>query len=424
MCFIFLISYLIITTIDITIKFYEVFRLDIKYEKLMRELESRLIELEEDKTLFHKFNIFETLRITNTEIRHSNVLGWLLDPKENHNLKGLFLKEFIRDINESGGNNLELDNIYFDSFEVLREWNNIDILVISKTSKILLVIENKIWSEESSHQLSKYRRIAEGEFNDFTKLYVFLTPYGEPSSDPEVWVSYDYERVLVHLDNLINRYSKTIDKDVLLFIEHYTQSLRRNIVGDKILQDLCLDIYNKHKEAFDLIISNLPNQRNIYQSIIIEYLESRSDVVMDESGKTLIRFITNELDSVIPKSPSGWTKSGRIFLFEIENFDAYMKLKSVVGPSLADERNQLLRYMNQCSDKNLFKDINLDKQIADVTKQKYRKFSHVNGELIIDKTKYDVTNESQIREMIYEKMDELFETYIKKVNEYLLNFSC
>lgn len=400
------------------------FRLDTKYEEQLIKLETRLNELEKDKTFFHKFNIFETLKITNTEIRHSNVLGWLLDPKENHNLKGLFLKEFIIDINESGKYNLDLDVIDFDSFEILREWNNIDILVASKKSKILLVIENKIWSEESSHQLSKYHRIAESEFHDFTKLYVFLTPYGDPSSDPDIWISYDYGKVLNHLDSLINRHSSIIDKDVLLFIEHYTLSLRRNIVGDKKLQDLCLDIYNKHKEAFDLIISNLPNQRNIYQNIIIEYLENRNDVILDDSGKTLIRFITNELDSVIPKSPAGWTKSGRIFLFEIENFDNIMKLKSVVGPSLNDERNQLLKYMDLSDNKELFKDLNLDKQIVDVTKQKSRKFSHVNGELIIDKTKYDVRNESLIREIIYEKMDELFENYIKDVNEYLLNFSC
>jgi hypothetical protein len=100
-----------------------------------------------------------------------------------------------------------------------------------------------------------------------------------------------------------------------------------------------------------------------------------------------------------------------------------MNLKSVVGPSLTDERNDLLRYMNECPDKSLFKTINLDKQIVDTSKQKNRKFSHVNGELIIDKTKYDVRNESLIKELIYEKMDELFEVYIKNVNEYLSKFT-
>ena len=33
-----------------------------------------------------RLNIFEVLGITKTEIRHSNFLAWLLDPKEAHGL--------------------------------------------------------------------------------------------------------------------------------------------------------------------------------------------------------------------------------------------------------------------------------------------------------------------------------------------------
>ncbi len=390
--------------------------MNLKYEKQLKELEQRLIELENDKSVFNKFNVFETLKITNTEIRHSNVLSWLLNPRDNHNLKGQFLKSFIKEINEIGEHGLDLDAIDYDSFEVRREWKNIDILVISRKSKIVLIIENKIWSVESSHQLAKYRKTIENEFHDFNKLYVFLTPHGEPSSEPDIWVTYDYERVLIRLDDLINTCVSILDKDVQIFITHYAENLRRNIMGDKKLQDLCLEIYDKHKEAFDLIINNLPDQRNIYQNIIVDYLESRDDVIMDDSGKTLIRFITKELDNVIPKSPAGWTKSGRVFLFEIENFDTYIKLKSVVGPSVNDERNELLKYMNNSPEKDLFKDIDIDKQ-------KTSKYSHVNGELIIDKTKYDVRNESLIRELVYEKMDDIFKTYINKVNKYLASFA-
>lgn len=383
----------------------------------MNDLEERLIDLESDKSLFNQFNIFEILKITNTEIRHSNVLSWLLDPAENHDLKGQFLKKLIKDIDEIGEHNLDLNDIDYDSFEVRREWKNIDVLVFSRKSRILVVIGNKVWSVESSHQLAKYRNTIESEFNDYKKLYVFLTPFGDSSSDPDNWISYDYEKVLINLEGAIDLYSSKMDKDVLFFITHYARNLRRNIVGDKKLQDLCLDIYNKHKEAIDLIINNLPDQRNIYQNILIEYLENRNDIIMDDSGKTLVRFITKELDNVMPKSNAGWTKSGRIFLFEIENFETYIKLKSVVGPSLNDERNELLKYLNQSNDKGLFKDINIDKQTT-------IKYAHVNGELIIDKTQYDIRNESLIRELVYEKMDELFETYISNVNAYLVNFSC
>lgn len=34
----------------------------------------------------NRFNLFDVLKISGTEIRHSNVLAWLLDPNENHGL--------------------------------------------------------------------------------------------------------------------------------------------------------------------------------------------------------------------------------------------------------------------------------------------------------------------------------------------------
>lgn len=40
-------------------------------------------------------NIFEVLGITSTEIRHSRILAWLLDPRENHQLKDKFLKKIL-----------------------------------------------------------------------------------------------------------------------------------------------------------------------------------------------------------------------------------------------------------------------------------------------------------------------------------------
>ena len=33
-----------------------------------------------------RFNIFDILKITQTEIRHSNIISWLLNPNGNHGL--------------------------------------------------------------------------------------------------------------------------------------------------------------------------------------------------------------------------------------------------------------------------------------------------------------------------------------------------
>lgn len=41
------------------------------------------------------FNLFDVLRITNMEIRHSNILAWIFDPNESHGLGDSFIKSFI-----------------------------------------------------------------------------------------------------------------------------------------------------------------------------------------------------------------------------------------------------------------------------------------------------------------------------------------
>jgi hypothetical protein len=52
-------------------------------------------ELEELSARLNQFNILQVLRIERAEIRHSNVLGWLLNPRESHGLSDTFVRRFI-----------------------------------------------------------------------------------------------------------------------------------------------------------------------------------------------------------------------------------------------------------------------------------------------------------------------------------------
>lgn len=44
------------------------------------------------ETRIGRFNIFDALRATRDELKHSNFLAWLLDPAESHGQGPLFLK--------------------------------------------------------------------------------------------------------------------------------------------------------------------------------------------------------------------------------------------------------------------------------------------------------------------------------------------
>ena len=121
-----------------------------------------------------KFNLFDVLKVSRTEIRHSNMLAWLMDPNENHGLGCAFLKGILQRIieNDSDGKHnvfkILLSDMY--SFSVYREWKNIDILLVSSEEKILVAIENKIGSHEHSNQLNRYREILETDFQEYKRL--------------------------------------------------------------------------------------------------------------------------------------------------------------------------------------------------------------------------------------------------------------
>jgi len=55
-------------------------------------------ELEELSAKLSIFNLFKVLRVEQTEIRHSNVLAWLLDARESHGLRDSFLRRFLSTI--------------------------------------------------------------------------------------------------------------------------------------------------------------------------------------------------------------------------------------------------------------------------------------------------------------------------------------
>nr|WP_277895181.1 PD-(D/E)XK nuclease family protein [Enterococcus lactis] len=126
-----------------------------------------------------KTNIFQILKLSKNEIRHSNFLAFLFAPNETHNLSDEFFKMFLKRYIDSNDDTKAAIN-YFDallnSYEdliVYRENKNIDILLVSEKNKIVVCIENKILSSESRGQLNKYQRYIERNYSNYKKIFVF-----------------------------------------------------------------------------------------------------------------------------------------------------------------------------------------------------------------------------------------------------------
>ena len=125
-----------------------------------------------------RFNVFDVLKITNTEIRHSNVLAWLMDPAENHGLHDGVIRGFVDYVARRAGGDGTLDDLLMDcdGFSIRREWCHIDILAVNEKEKYVLCVENKIFSGEHDDQLARYRSEVEREFPAYRQRFVFLTP--------------------------------------------------------------------------------------------------------------------------------------------------------------------------------------------------------------------------------------------------------
>ncbi|MCC7573038.1 MAG: hypothetical protein KO464_06585 [Candidatus Methanofastidiosum sp.] len=71
---------------------------------------------------------------------------------------------------------------------------------------------------------------------------------------------------------------------------------------------------------------------------------SKFNLEIDSTGKTYNRFTTKILDKKIEKLGEGWTKSGRIFLYEIENYNKKLYFRLSIGPGNQDYRETLHKF--------------------------------------------------------------------------------
>lgn len=209
-----------------------------------------------------RFNIFDALGIVNAEIRHSNFLGWLLDPAESHGAGDLFLKAVLMDmlrqtnqeLRPKGVSPIHLDGAAITSVDIRREWKNIDLLIRCESPRLVIAIENKIRSGEHGGQLLKYKKIVREAFPDDPSMFVFLTREGDEPSDDD-WTTYSYARLKSVLERVRKTNEGAIGEDVDTFLDHYLHLIESRLMEDQVIDDLCRKIYKNHRRAVDLIVS-------------------------------------------------------------------------------------------------------------------------------------------------------------------------
>lgn len=219
---------------------------------------------------FNRFNPFKVLQVDNYEIRHSNVLAWLLDPKQNHNLGPYFINKLLSKVFVNPANYEDEDKIAnYDVLQLSRNsyhdlvvfkellTNNkkrIDILAVSKLQKIAVLIENKFWSSESEGQLEEYIEFVKKRYEGYKIIPIFLTLQDEEPTH-EDYLMLGYSDVLGILHNLIRSDSDYMNKDVASFISYYIDILEDQLIQNIELNECAMSLYKNHKEAIELLSS-------------------------------------------------------------------------------------------------------------------------------------------------------------------------
>ena len=281
-----------------------------------------------------EFDIFDVLRIHHLELVHSFFLAWLLNPQQNYGIGSYFLHNFlshaVEAAQEQGIETLPASRIHtidWSETEVLREWRNIDILILNRKAGFVCAVENKVWSEEGFDddgvsQLTRYRETLATEFPDYKVVLVFLSPSGVPSkseTEENRWVAVNYRTIQQLIVQTMQHGSAGASPEVQWFLKQYETTLRRNIVPDNSeIGELARQIYIEHREAIELIYRHKPNYSAEIKQVLKEAIVQQDGWLLDAAVGAYVRFRPPDWDRFEHlKTGIGWGgASPTLLLFE------------------------------------------------------------------------------------------------------------
>jgi len=369
--------------------------------------------LEKLENHLNRFNIFEALGAVHQEIRHSEFLAYLMSPRQNHGLGDVFVKRFLQEAIANLEFNqeitpIDLDLWDLDDIELRQEWFGIDILIIDGLHRFAVIVENKIDSGEHDNQLTRYRQIVSQHYPDFKLICLFLTPEGQVPSDPE-YIKISYELICRLVEDIAQSRETTLGRDVLIFMKHYVEMLRRHIVGESEIEKLCQQIYRKHKSALDLIFEYRPDQQTATKDFLSELISSNPQMEMDYSSKSYIYFIPKRWDLPVLRKGQGWTRSGRMLLFVFLNEPNALKLHLIIGPGPDEIRQKVFKVIceNEPPFSRSFKALGKNTS----TVYKYN---------LLTKNNYQEKTTEELQDEIKHKWNDFLNHEMPKLNEVLL----
>jgi len=228
-------------------------------------------------------NIFDVFGITYSELVHSKILAWLLNPTPyvDHGLKDSFFELFLKKVIENYDKLSSKPTSFVISVEHSlgddrKNRGRIDILLKSKLNGIFIAIENKILSTERDGQLELYETLLKEEFSgkEDKITYVFLTPAGIKASRIN-WKSLSYEDITEMLQKAIES-SNTANE----IVKKYLETLKSKIIWNKEIDQIWKEFYlKKRKKINNLLKASKLSQKD---KEVLEYLQEYLNHIISE----------------------------------------------------------------------------------------------------------------------------------------------
>ena len=219
-----------------------------------------------------RFSPFDVLQVTDVEIRHSNVLAWLLTPDGTHGIGGRFLREFVDHLTRrhdaaplrrlSGFD--DKDNVEIRR-EDYHDGGYADITVGFKAERVLLIIENKVvgWYPEAEDQTKGYqgtlRQKYKGRYKDYPGVLLTTSNLPEGGSaergtmvhpdDPLFRLSWGEVREIIRSLLKDGESGNFADGQVRDFVKRYVEVIEDRLIhtGD----DPAERLYDEHPQIFE-----------------------------------------------------------------------------------------------------------------------------------------------------------------------------
>lgn len=201
-----------------------------KFINEVSQIKNRFIKNEEKHLEF--LNVFDILGFKTDEVRHSQVLAWLLKREKvpgSHFQGALFFKKFCKSL---GMPISYADENYNVTTEELGEESRIDI-AIKCPSRFIIHIENKVHAREGNKQLKKEWKALKEKQNDNhirdedTHAY-FLTKTGYLPAESFGFKSLSWEQIATIVHSCTNN---KLPLKLQWFLNQYLMTINKHIIG-------------------------------------------------------------------------------------------------------------------------------------------------------------------------------------------------